>query len=311
MKLNCDQVENILVDFIDEVLDLGERDAVANHLKTCASCQSSYLQQKAWLEKVSRLKTHEAAQRQPSADLNARILAAVARERAAGIKVKPVKSSWLRRRFDWKNVAVTAAALLLLVGGIQVVSRLLDQAATAPTRQETLAGQLDVIDIAGQERDSNGNETADTGDRVTAPGIASASPWKLYSGSMANMPIAGGMFAEDSTLESDFKTPPEKDEEMYAAFELFSQADAVRVLYTEGPPARIMFLLLWPQDEAKARADQLKEAFRPCIYPYSIEIIEADALTWLQNELGTDLYRQITADLDLGQGALIKVLIEE
>lgn len=325
MKLNCDQVENKIIDYIEGVLAEKERTAMDNHLKTCAACREDYQQQLAWLEKLSILKEKEAPARQMAPDLNARILQAVTEEKD---RVKPApanKSYWFRQRSFWRTAAMTAAALVLVIGGIQIISHLNKPAELASRRENTLGvqGEPGALDINSQGdfaaktgRDESGvpGRNGDEQERVTDAAISSVSQWKLYSGSMAEMPVAGEMFSDDVTIESDFSTPPVKidaEDEMYAAFELFSQAEAVRVLYTEKPDASVMFLLLWPQNEVETRKEELKDAFRPCIYPYSIEIIEKENLGLLLNELGPDLYRQITAELDLEQGGLIKVLIEE
>lgn len=314
MKYNCDRVEERLAEYIDGELENEEKTAIENHLKTCAACNESYQQQQSWMGMLSRIREYEADEKIASPDLNSRILQAIAKENSQPGTRRRRSYFWHKNLPSWRGIVAAAAAVVLIIGAIQVGTLFSGQGALETKTQTPEGDNQDYLGVAGVEDDySDGGAEAATDDLLneTIMERNSSSGWQLYSGSLAELPVAGDMFNGVSAPEDETTDQPPVSEKAFEPFSIFNKAQAIRVLYKDAPDAKVMFLLVYPGDEAEKWQADLAESFGSCTHTYSIEIIEAANMATLESELGRALFSELTSELDLEQNTLIRILIEE
>lgn len=106
--MNCTDIENQIIDFIDGTLTSAEMEAIKLHLSSCDNCRQLHFGTKALLKSLNEIPLE-----QPSANLRTSFEELLDKEKqlqAKSIVLNPHKNSW-------KAVLQIAATLALLVSG--------------------------------------------------------------------------------------------------------------------------------------------------------------------------------------------------
>jgi len=107
--MNCTNIENKLVDYIDGSLSIEEANAIQNHIENCASCKTA-------LEEINSLFTAISNEpiAQPTSNLNVSFQEMLANEKKSQAKVIRLEPT---RKSTYKNMLQIAASIAILFTG--------------------------------------------------------------------------------------------------------------------------------------------------------------------------------------------------
>ena len=165
--------------------------------------------------------------------------------------------------------------------------------------------------------------------------------WQVYSGFLADLPVGGSLFSQrdpgetqpvpttQETDDPDLIAPDDPDadptdesalidgdidftEDPLQALTLIEQAEAIRVLTREGPPAETLLMTFWNESDT---AEAWKNLYMMSqTWPYRSILYQMPAVNaqeQLYEELGAELTDEIFIDIDLSRWEIILIRIGE
>jgi len=111
MTMNCDEVQELLSPFADNMLEPGETKTVSEHLKTCSDCSQEYARLQALIGAIKSMKEEDLPE-----GFSARLHDRLVRETRSGAPRVSVR----KRLFipSWLPVGAIAAVLIVLLMGL-------------------------------------------------------------------------------------------------------------------------------------------------------------------------------------------------
>ena len=311
MRLDCDTVEGLLLDDLDDALDNVKRERLMRHLADCPDCR-------ALQEKMRHAQDAAAILRRQreSVIMPAHVPALIKQQ------LTPKRSFF---GFPLWRVASTMAMVILMIAVVLVYQNVIlgksqTQTGTATPSaafgdnrgddtgtRESAKEPADVIKPATKAAQPvTSAATTAAGNRTAGIDMAisqSAPPFVLYNGSLADLkPIwsVSDKNQTESTAESTLQI---------AVSESLSDARVLRILTNPGEPVRKVIILAgYDATQARQEINTLQSLYRVANPTVSITLVEPDDQPRLTALFGQSLYSQLLPSINERQ--LTYLLIE-
>lgn len=290
MSDSCHKIEDLLPDYLDNVLDRQLRERVDHHLAACQKCRDNLALQRQWLQHRDTVLAAKAAVAAPDG-LNQRIMAAIHAENASRQpSVMLNKIHLWRKPWFLRSLAGTAAAVVLFAAVLQFLPDLLVTTSKTSLSQTEAAVLTTAAGLQPTAEDSSTQQTK------------SASGWALISGQnfdfsrMDQMTVYPGEYQVDTAAEAFGCLASLPDETRGAIADVLEQSADVRVLFRVTPQQQAVILAAFDDNQVNMQADLIKNALAPCETPIQIEIIRTDDLQVKLTGLDQTLFDEVFPD---------------